>query len=256
MTTNAPTIRVSRPADGVALVTLDRPAVRNAITTPMQRELDAVLRDLRGNDAVRAIVVTGAGDKAFSAGYDVKELEAYDEDTMLVNYLERQGLMQAIAEFPKPLIGAVNGAAHGGGAILASVLDIRVGGTRTDFRFTAAAYGGVNNTWQLPALVGMAKALEFTMTSRRIGADEALQCGLLNHVVADDVVAEKAIEIASQIAANPPAAVAWHKALIHANMGRRYMDAYAAENAIMNGPLRPGRPAQLFEAFLAQHPRR
>lgn len=247
---------LTRPADGVALVTLDRPAARNAITTPMQRALDAVLRALRQDDGVRAVVVTGAGEQAFSAGYDVKELATYDEDAMLVNYLERQALMGAVAAFPKPLLGAINGAAHGGGAILATLCDIRIGGARTDFRFTAAAYGGVNNTWQLPPLVGLAKALEFTMTAKRVDAAEALQCGLLNHVVADDRVVPFALEMAAQIAAHPAPGVQWHKALMLQNVGRPLPDAYAAENAVMNGPLRPGRPAQLFEAFLEQHPKR
>lgn len=161
-----------------------------------------------------------------------------------------------LASYPKPLIGAINGSAHGAGAIIATVLDIRVGGSRSDFRFTAAAYGGANNTWQLPKIVGMAKALEFVMTSRRIGAQEAAQAGLLNHLVPDDQVLEKALDIASQIAANPSAAVCWHKALIHANIGRSYEDAYLAENAVMNSELRPSRPDQIFQSFLADHPRR
>ncbi|MDB5970166.1 MAG: crotonase [Hydrocarboniphaga sp.] len=247
---------LERPAEGVALITLNRPAVRNAITTTLQRHLGAMLRLLKTDREVRAIVITGAGEKAFSAGYDVKELESYDEDRMLVNYVERQNLMGEVAFYSKPMVGAINGVAHGGGAILASVLDIRVGCSRTDFRFTAAAYAGVNNTWQLPQIVGHAKALEFTMTSRRIGADESLQAGLLNHVVADDQVLAKSIEIASLIASNPAAAVCGHKAMIQANVGRSYPDAYAAENALMNGPLRPGRPGKLFEAFLAEHPQR
>jgi enoyl-CoA hydratase/carnithine racemase len=247
---------INRPADGVALVTLDRPAARNAITTAMQRALDAALQAIHADEGVRAVVITGAGEQAFSAGYDVKELATFDEDAMHVNYLERQGLMGAVATFPKPLIGAINGAAHGGGAILATLCDIRIGGARTDFRFTAAAYNGVNNTWQLPPLVGLAKALEFTMTAKRIDATEALQCGLLNHVVADDRIVEFAIEMASLIASHPSPGVQWHKALMRQNVGRSILDAYAAENAVMNGPLRPGRPAQVFEAFLEQHPKR
>ncbi|MGQ0700406.1 MAG: enoyl-CoA hydratase/isomerase family protein [Panacagrimonas sp.] len=247
---------IARPADGVCTITLDRPEVRNAISTAMQLELDTALRELERDDSVRAIVLTGAGDKAFSAGYDVKELEAYDEDRMLLNYLERQPLVWYLASYAKPLIGAINGPAHGGGAIVATALDIRVGCSRTNFRFTAAAYGGANNTWQLPHVVGVAKALEFVMTSRRIGAEEALQAGLLNHVVANDRVLAKAVEIAAQIAANPAAAVCWHKALIRANIGRSYEESYRAENAVMNNELRPGRPGQLFQAFLANHPRR
>jgi enoyl-CoA hydratase/carnithine racemase len=243
-------LALDRPADGVHVITLNRPAARNAINTAMQQELDDLLRTLEHDTEARAIVLAGTGDKAFSAGYDIKEMEGYGADAMLANYAQRQQWVGYVAQYGKPLIGAINGAAHGAGAILATALDIRVGCSRSEFRFTAALYNGVNNTWQLPPIVGFAKAKEFVMTGRRVGAEEALQTGLLNHLVADDAVVATAVEIAAQIAANPPAGVFWHKALIHAGLGRSYEDAYNAENAIMATELRPGRPAQLFERFL------
>lgn len=238
------------PSDHVRVITLNRPEARNAITTAMQHELDAALRALQEDEAVRAVVLTGAGDQAFSAGYDIKELGAFDVDAMLANYEERRSLVWNVAAFPKPLIGAIKGSAHGAGAILAAALDIRVGSAQTDFRFTAAAYNGVNNTWQLPRVVGLAKALEFTMTARRIEGPEALAAGLLNHLAAPTAVLDKAVEIATQIAAHPPAGVQWHKALIHANIDRTLADAYAAENEVMITVMRPGRPDQIFGGFL------
>lgn len=247
-----PVLVSSRPVDGVCVIHLNRPAARNAFNVEMQAALDGLLRELEPDPAVRAIVVTGAGDKAFSAGYDVKEMSALDDDGMLLDYLQRQRWMGYVAHYPKPLIAAVNGAAHGAGAIIATAMDIRVGGPRTEFRFTAASYGGANNTWQLPLIVGYARAKEFTMTARRIGADEALGSGLINHLVDDAAVLDKAVDIATQIAANSPEGVQWHKRLIHENVGRSYRDAYDAENTVMNGELRPGRVAELFGDFLAR----
>lgn len=243
-------LKLDAPSDAVRVITLNRPEARNAITTAMQRGLDEILRELGADAHVRAVVLTGAGDQAFSAGYDIKELAGFDVDAMLANYDERRPLIWNVASFPKPLIGAIRGAAHGAGAIIATALDIRVGGTSTDFRFTAAAYNGVNNTWQLPRVVGLARALEYTMTARRVSGPEALAAGLLNRLVADDAVLETAIEIATQIAAHPPAGVQWHKALLRSNVDRGLEDAYAAENEVMNTVMRPGRPAEIFDGFL------
>lgn len=246
-----PELQLQRPAEGLALLTINRPKARNALTTTLQFELDAALKHLMQDDEVRAVVVTGAGDRAFSAGYDLKEMHGFDQDWMLLNYLDRQGLMAAVASYPKPLIGALNGLSHGGGAILATLFDIRVGCSRSEFRFTAAAYNGVNNTWQLPRIVGQAKALEFTMTARPVAAEEALAAGLLNHLVGDDEVLDKALEIAAMIAANPEGGIRWHKALIRANAGRSIDEALQAENGVMSGELRPGKPSAVFREFLA-----
>lgn len=243
-------ILLDAPVDGVRVVTLNRPAARNAMHTAMQHELDAVLRELQADESVRAVVLAAAGNEAFSAGYDIKELGGFDVDAMLENYEERRPLVWNVAAFPKPLIGAIRGSAHGAGAILAAVLDIRVGCAQTDFRFTAAAYNGVNNTWQLPKVIGLAKALEYTMTARRIYGEEALAAGLLNHLVEASKVLDKAVDIAEQIAKHPPAGVQWHKALMHANLNRTLAEGYAAENAVMTTVMRPGRPAEIFSGFL------
>lgn len=245
---------LERPAEGVALIRLNRPEARNAINLAMQAALDVLLTALEADDAVHAIVLTGVGDKAFSAGYDVREMQDFDRERILLAQLRREPWIWHIANFSKPLLGAINGAAHGAGAIIAAALDIRVGGPGTEFRFTAASYNGANNTWQLPRVVGLAKAKEFLLTARRIGADEALQAGLLNHVVADEVVLDKTLQIAKEIAANPPAGVRHTKALIHDNLGRSYAEAYRAENAVMMNELAPQPPGQLFDKFLNKRP--
>jgi 2-(1,2-epoxy-1,2-dihydrophenyl)acetyl-CoA isomerase len=244
-------LQIESPATGIRLLRLNRPKARNALTTALQQALDDALSEAAADTDVRAVVITGSGELAFSAGYDLKELAGFDEERVLGNYLRRQSLLMAFARFPKPLIAAVNGLAHGGGAVLATLCDLRVGGPNSEFRFTAAAYNGVNNTWQLPVLIGAAKALEFVMTARTVPAREALGCGLLNSIAEDGNVIGAALDIAAQIAAHPPAGVQWHKALIRERSGRSLEQAFEAENAVMSGPLQPGRPAQTFDAFLA-----
>ena len=237
------------PAEGVTLVTLNRPQSRNALDLATQLELDDLLNQLANDETVRAIVITGAGDKAFSAGYDLREMKNFDANKLALVQLEREPCIWNIASYPKPLIGAINGFAHGAGAIIATALDIRVGCSRTDFKFTAINYGGANNTWHLPRVVGLAKAKEFIMTGRSIGADEALAAGLLNHVVADDEVVSKAIEIAALIATHDAGALYHVKALMHANFERGYEEAYRAENAVMMNELRPRPPSEIFQDF-------
>jgi len=244
---------IDQPAEGVALITLNRPRSRNALTLDMQAELNEALRQMERDEAVRAIVITGA-DKSFCAGYDLHEMKDMSADALVLAQLRREPWIWYTATHPKPLIGAINGAAHGVGAIIATALDIRVGCAATEFRYTAVAYGGANNTWQLPPVVGLAKAKEFLLTGRRVGAEEAIQAGLLNHLVSPEELVAKAVEIAALIAANPPEGVRWHKALIHAHLGHGYEEAYRAENAVMMNELRPRPPAEIFSGFLAKHP--
>lgn len=243
-------IRIETAGDGIRLITLDRPQARNALHTEMQRELDAALQGLAKDDEVRAVVITGAGEQAFCAGYDIRELAGFDEAGTLANYEARRPLVWNFAAFPKPFIGAIRGSAHGAGAILATTLDMRIGSRETDFRFTAAAYGGVNNTWQLPRIIGLPRALEYTMTARRIYGDEALSAGLLNHLVEPGAELAKALDLARQIAAHPPQGVQWHKVLMRQSLDRSVSEAYEAENTLMTSQYRPGRPDALFRNTL------
>lgn len=248
-----PSVLIERPAEGVALVTLNRPQARNALDLQTQARLDQALQELADDDSVRAVVLTGAGDKAFSAGYDLHEMKGFSADDLVRAQERREPWIWNIASYAKPLIGAINGAAHGAGAIIATALDIRVGCASTEFRYTAVAYNGANNTWQLPPIVGFALAKEYLFTGRRIGAEECLRAGLLNHLVEPAAVLPKALELASLIAANPPDGVQWHKKLIHGHLGRSYQDAYGAENAVMMHELRPRPPGELFNEFLSKH---
>ena len=241
------------PVDGVAQITLNRPEAHNALSMALHRELDAALSAAERDTDVRAIVIAGAGGTAFSAGYDIHEMQDWDEDEALLTYLEREPIMWHVAACTKPTVAAVTGFAYGGGAVTAIACDLRVGGPSTRFKVTATAYGGVNASWSLPLIVGTAKAKEWLLTARVIEADEAYANGLLNAVVPDDEVLTAAREMAAAIARNTGAATQAAKAMINGNVGRSFADAQRAETNLMATALRPGRVVELFAGFLADH---
>jgi len=160
-------------------------------------------------------------------------------------------MMWRLANSVKPTIGAINGLAYGGAAALASALDIRVGCERSAFRFPGAAYGRLNSTWTLPQVVGWARAKELLFTARVVEADEALQIGLLNSIVAAASVLDSALELAGQIAANSPETVQGIKQILHADVGVPMRQRFEAERRVATTTLLPGDARQNFQAFLS-----
>src|SRR5579872_752343 len=155
--------------DGVALITLNRPDKLNALSFPLMSELDDALTEYEGDDSIGAVILTGAGDRAFSAGADIHEMAGLSSEELAKRAATRGEISWHIASYTKPIIGAINGLAYGGAALLSSSLDLRIGCEKTQFRFLAATYGRVNSTWSLPALVGTPKAKELLYTGRAIG---------------------------------------------------------------------------------------
>lgn len=230
---------VERTGDGVVVLTLNRPRAHNAVTMGLQAELDAALSSLEDDASVGAVVLTGAGERAFSAGYDLKEMADWDADELLDSLGRRETWLGHLAATPLPTVCALNGLAYGVGAIIASTVDVRIGGPASVLRFTAGAHGGANATWSLPAIVGPARAAELLMTARPIAPDEAERIGLLNRLVGAGEVLDAAVETARLIAANPPGGVRAIKELVRASAGRTREEAFAAENLVMRTTLRP-----------------
>ena len=148
--------------DGVAVITMNRPDKLNAMNRKLQLELHDAVKQAEGDDAIGCIVITGAGDRAFSAGGDIHEQlsndsKYSDEELDAMRDSTRRYEISASA---KPTIGMMNGLAYGGAAVLASSLDMRIGCEDTKFRFLAAAYGRINSTWTLPNQVGWPIAKE------------------------------------------------------------------------------------------------
>ncbi|MCI0863741.1 MAG: enoyl-CoA hydratase/isomerase family protein [Chloroflexi bacterium] len=208
--------------EGVAVLTMDRPEVLNAMNHTLVSELHDAVMAANADDNIGCIVITGAGEKAFSAGGDIHEQREdarnRTEEERDVRSAEHSQFMYDISSSPKPVIGMMNGLAYGGGAVLASCLDIRVGCENTKFRFLAVAYGRINSTWTLTNQVGWPKAKEFLFTARIVEAEEALQTGLLNHLVPADQLRAKTMEMATLIAKNNQASVKGIKQILLKDM--------------------------------------
>jgi enoyl-CoA hydratase/carnithine racemase len=243
-------VLLERPQPGVALLTLNRPEAHNALTTGLQSVLDDHLATLEADPSVGCIVITGAGDAAFSAGYDIHELAALSPDEVTLALLKREEWMWRFASLAKPVIAALPGITFGAGALIACAVDLRIGCERTVFKFTAGKYGGANATWSLPVLVGMGKAKEILYTSKRVEAAEAQRIGLLNAVVGSDRLLAEALAMAATIAANPPDGLREIKRLVQAGPGRSLQDRYEAENVVMRTTLKPKPMTEIFSGFL------
>jgi enoyl-CoA hydratase/carnithine racemase len=215
----------------------------------MDRELETAITDFERDPAVRAVIVTGAGDRAFSAGGDIHEMAALTPAEMDSRRDRRREWTWHLANLEKPTIAAVNGLAYGAGALLATALDLRVGCERTRFRFLAVK--GLNSTWTLPHLVGLARAKELLYTARVVDAEEALALGLLNRVVPSAELREAAIEMATLIADHPPANVRVIKRLLHEDIGRTWLDSYRAEDAAA-APAGSVKIDEVFSDFLSR----
>jgi enoyl-CoA hydratase len=199
--------------NGVALLRLERPEARNAIDTRMLEELLAHLAAAREDAAVRVLVISSSDQMGLSAGADVKE--RLDEDGKVRRMQLFADLYDAIVAFPKPSVAACHGDVVGGGAEIAVACDMRVGGANLRLRFPGAALGVPVGPARLVTLCGLATAKYLLLTSRTVGADEALRLGLVNRVAPAASTEEAALELAAAVAAHPPEAVARLKRMLH-----------------------------------------
>jgi enoyl-CoA hydratase len=239
--------------DGVTILTLNRPDKLNAMNRLLSRELrDAVLA-ADADDEVGCIVITGAGDKAFSAGGDIHEQREDDRryTQEQLDAMRTRGPYE-IAASKKPTIGMINGLAYGGAAVLASSLDMRIGCENTRFRFLAAAYGRINSTWTLPNQVGWPIAKELLFSARIVEAEEAYRIGLLNHLVPRAELRAKTMELARTIAGNNRAAVIGIKALLLKQMKQDLAEQYEEERHFTTHVVRGARAEDAFPEFIAR----
>ena len=147
----------------------------------LSSELHDAVKQMNADDEVACIVITGAGNRAFSAGGDIHEQREndlkYTQEELDARSVVRSRGSYELSASPKPIIGMMNGLAYGGGSVLASSLDFRIGCEHCSFRFLAAAYGRINSTWTLPNQVGWPIAKELLFTGRVVEADEAYRIG-------------------------------------------------------------------------------
>lgn len=246
--------------DGVAIIEINRPDRMNTLGATLKPDLEAAFFDYaRHDDAVRAVVLTAVGDKAFCAGADIKERAGREITTF--NYFVAQeythDLFRRIETFERPVIAAINGVALGGGLEIAMCADIRYAADHARMGLTEVRLGALpaaGGTQRLTRLVGESRAKEMVYTSAMLDAAEALRLGLVSKVVPLADLRPAALELAKRIAAQPPLAVAFAKQTMNAGMqvgieaGLIY-ERYAASILVNSEDRKEG-----FRAFVEKRP--
>ena len=246
-------------SEGVAILTMNRPEQLNAMNAQLSAELHETVQRMSADDEVGCIVITGSGNRAFSAGGDIHE-QREDDRKYTPQELDARGAVRARASYeigacPKPTIGMINGLAYGGAGVLASSLDMRIGCEHASFRFLAAAYGRINSTWTLPNQVGWPIAKELLFSGRVVEAAEAHRIGLLNHLVPCAELREKTLWLGAMIAKNRREAVMGVKALLLRDMGCDLEQQWANERDYTINVVRGARAESAFPEFIARRGR-
>jgi enoyl-CoA hydratase len=220
-------------ADGIATITLNRPAVHNAMNERMREELTAVFGEVVRSEDARVVVVTGTGERAFSAGADIREFVAPQVPVKFRDGRRRVDFRAAMDRCPQPIIAAIRGFALGGGLELALACDIRIAGEDSQLGLTEvnlAIIPGGGGTQRLPRLVGRGKALEMILTGARIDAREALRIGLVERVVPATEVLSSAQALARALAEKAPVALRYAKEAVVKGLGLPLEDGLRLEN--------------------------
>lgn len=198
----------------IATITLNRPQKLNTVTPEMGRVLTDLCQSINNDDGVRVVILTGAGDKAFSAGSDVKVLDEYGNNWQLRNRID---YCRAIWSVRKPVVAAIRGYAIGGGLELALMSDIRIASSTAKFgagEIKLGWHGGAGNTQLLPRLVGYGKALEMLLTGDLIDSEEAYRIGLVQELVQENQLEGFTRSLAEKIARSAPVAAQLCKHLV------------------------------------------
>ncbi len=203
--------------DDVATVTLNRPSRYNALGARIVSELSEALEDIEGSERIRVMILTGAGEKAFCSGVDLKERAGMSADERWAHNRQLNAFAERLARLQMPTIAALNGLAFGGGLEITLACDFRI--SVEDARFALPEVGigivpGAGGTQRLPRLIGPTRAKELIFTGERINADTALEMGLVSKSVPRSSLMDEARGLAGRISANSPLALAYAKAAV------------------------------------------
>lgn len=227
------TLLLSQPDPAVVLVTINRPAASNALNTQLGRDLVRLFEDdLHAIPGLRCTVLTGAGEKAFCGGGDLKERRGMTDEAWAAQHLVFERMVRALIDCPIPVIGAVNGAAYGGGCEIAACCDFLYAADTARFALVEVTLGimpGAGGTQTLPRAMGERRAKELLMTGRPFTAAQAKEWGLVNEVLPPANLVPHAIATAQAIAANAPISVRQVKQSMHRGLQMSLRDGLAFE---------------------------
>ncbi|MER9951455.1 enoyl-CoA hydratase/isomerase family protein [Mesorhizobium sp. M0047] len=242
----------------VGIVVLNRPENLNAWHEPMRNELANTLQSFDQDEEVRAIILTGAGARAFSAGQDLNEAKAFDESRAGDWIEEWRSLYGIMRNISKPLIAALNGVAAGSAFQVALLCDIRVGheGSRMGQPEINSGITSTLGPWIMNEMLGMSRTIELTLTGRLMDGTEAHRIGLIHCLVDKDRVMAKAREVAEQLAAKPRIAMKLNKRRFTEMTERTFEDALQSGLKAQRESYASGEPQRYMEAFFAERRRR
>ena len=226
-------ILLTREQDGVLILTLNRPQVMNSLNFHLLHAIRDQVAAARYKGDIRVIVVTGAGEKAFCAGADLKERATLPPEKVKEYIFTIRELFSDIENLNKPVIAAVNGVALGGGTELALASDIRIASATASMGLTEtrlAIIPGAGGTQRLPRLVGKGKGKELIFTGRRVGADEALDIGLVNQICKPEILIDESLKMAAMICEAGPVAIEQAKYAINRGLETDLQTGLAIES--------------------------
>lgn len=219
----------------LAYITLNRPEVFNALDLLTLQTLRKVIEEMRFRDNIRAVIITGAGEKSFCSGADLKERATLPPEKVREYIYTIRTLFSAVEDLPMPTICAVNGIALGGGTELALACDLRVAAEQATMGLTEVSLGiipGAGGTQRLARLIGKGKAKELLFTARKVSSAEALSIGLVNQVVPSNELLQQATKLGEAIAANAPIAVRQAKLALNKGLEVEQGVAMSLETAV------------------------
>lgn len=220
-------IQAEEKEGGIGIITLNRPAKRNAITIRMRHEISSCLSEWKNASGIGVIIITGAG-SAFSSGFDLTEFKNNDLFDELLDSSQRYH--RDVWYYPKPIIAAVNGAAMGGGFDLAAFCDIRICSKSATFGHPEIKFGAPPIFTPLKWIVGEGIARELCITGRKIDAGEAFRIGLANEVVNDEALLERAVQLGNEILEAPGDTIKFVKQYFTGNAGKGFEESFHIEH--------------------------
>lgn len=237
----------------VGILTLNRPQVLNAWNAPMRTRLVEAFDELEANEAVRAIILTGAGERAFGAGQDLNETKTFDPDRAEVWMGEWERLYDRIRSLSKPVIAALNGVAAGSAFQVALLCDLRIGhdGVTMGQPEINSGIASVTGPWIMREMIGIARTIDLTLTGRMMDAEECFRIGLINRIVPQDKVMEASLALAGELAAKPPVAMRLNKARFREVTEESFRECLVAGIRNQREAYATGEPARMMEQFLA-----
>lgn len=238
----------------VGIITLNRPHVLNAWHSAMRAQLVEAFKAFEDDTSVRAIILTGSGDRAFSAGQDLNEARTFDGNKGKEWVGEWERLYDVMRSLSKPLIAALNGVAAGSAFQVALLCDFRIGhpGVRMGQPEINSGIASTTGPWIMREIIGLARTIDLTLTGRLMESEECRSLGLINRIVPQAEVLEEALKLAGELAAKPPIAMRLDKQRFREMTEAGFRDCLEAGVRIQQEAYASGEPARMMEKFLAE----